>query len=47
MTLIGIAIAVDPSIKTMTLKIKYITLSFKPWKEKILVKVKEKIRNKT
>ena len=27
----------------MTLKIKYTTSNFKPWKEKVLAKVKEKI----
>lgn len=35
--------ALDTYVEPMTIKIKYITSSFKPWKEKALAKVKEKI----
>lgn len=35
--------ALDTYVKPMAIKIKYTTSSFKPWREKVLVKVKEKI----
>ena len=44
--MIEVTTDLDTSIEALTLKIKYITLNFKPWKEKILVKVKEKLRAK-
>ena len=44
--MIEVTTDLDTSIEALTLKIKYITLNFKPWKEKILVKVKEKLSTK-
>ena len=35
--------ALDACIEAMTLKTKYITINFKPWKGKVLVKVKKQI----
>ena len=42
--LIEIATALDTWIESMTLKTKYSTSNIKTWKEALLVKVKEKIR---
>ena len=41
--LTGINNALDTCIEAMTIKNKYTTSNFKPWKEKVLSKVKEKI----
>ena len=41
--LIEVTIALDTCIESMTLKTKYATSNFKPWKETLLTKVKEKI----
>ena len=41
--LIEIIFAFDTCIEAMALKTKYTTSNFKPWKEKVLDMVKEKI----
>ena len=44
--LIEIITALGKSIEAMTLKTKYTTSNFRPWKETVLARVKEKIRIK-
>ena len=42
-TLTEVTTTLDTCIEALTLKIKYTTSNFKPWKEKVLAKVKENI----